>query len=473
MSHRRSPARLALLALAMLASLATSALAQATAATQAVAFVDVNVIPMDRERVLERQTVVVRDGRIAEMGPSASIAVPAGALRIDARGKYLIPGLAEMHAHIPGANASEQAMRDLMFLYVANGVTTIRGMLGAPNQLDLRKKTASGDILGPTIYVGAPSLNGQSAASAATARALVREHKAAGYDLLKLHPGLTREVYDAIAETAREVGITFGGHVSQGVGIEHTIATRQSTVDHLDGYLEGSLPDSIRRGMETGAIPFGVVVRSVDDARLRDLARRTREAGVWNVPTAYLWESFFSAEAPEDMARRPEMRYASPQAVTAWTNQKRNRMQQDAQNNVSPDDAKAYLAARRRILKALGDAGAPLLMGTDSPQMFNVPGFALHREIGLMVEAGLTPYQVLESGTRNVATYAERDLKLDGRFGTVAVGNRADLMLLDGNPLTDIANVSRRSGVMVRGRWVSGQEIERGLEEIAGRLRGN
>lgn len=456
--------------LALLAGSASAASAQATPAAQPVAFVNVNVIPMDRDRVIERQTVIVLDGRIAAMGPAASVAVPAGARRIEAGGKYLIPGLAEMHAHIPGASASEQTMRDLMFLYVANGVTTIRGMLGAPNQLELRTKTASGEILGPTIFVGAPSLNGQSAASPDAARALVRAHKTAGYDLLKLHPGLTRESYDAIAETAREVGITFAGHVSQAVGIDHTISTRQSTVDHLDGYLEGAMPDSIRRGMESGSVPFGVAVRSVDDAKLRELARRTREAGVWNVPTAFLWESFFSAEPPEEMARRPEMKYASPQAVTAWSNQKRNRMQQDAQNNVSPADAQAYLAARRRILKALADAGAPLLMGTDSPQMFNVPGFALHREIALMVGAGLTPYQVLESGTRNVATYAERDLKLDGRFGTIAVGNRADLVLLDANPLADISNVARRSGVMVRGRWVPAAEIQAGLDAIAARL---
>ena len=465
-TRRISLARIVLGLAAMLAPLPGGAQQPA----RAVAFVDVTVIPMDRERVLERQTVIVRDGRIAALGPVGRTSVPAGVLRVDGRGKYLIPGLAEMHAHIPGANTTEQAMRDLMFLYVANGVTTIRGMLGAPNQLELRTKTANGSLLGPTIFVGAPSLNGQSASSPEAARRLVREHKAAGYDLLKLHPGLSREVYDAIVETAREVGITFAGHVSQNVGIEHTLATKQSTVDHLDGYLEGSLPDSIRIGMADGTVPFGVGVRSVDDAKLEDLARRTREAGVWNVPTAYLWESFFSEETPEEMAKRPEMRYASPQAVASWSNQKRNRMRADAENGVTPADSRAYLDARRRILKALGDAGAPLLMGTDSPQMFNVPGFALHREIALMVEAGLTPYQVLESGTRNVATYAKQDLKLDGRFGTVAVGNRADLMLLDGNPLEDIANVARRSGVMVRGRWLPAAELERGLEEIAARL---
>ena len=121
------------------------------------------------------------------------------------------------------------------------------------------------------------------------------------------------------------------------------------------------------------------------------------------------------------------------------------------------------------MLKALSDSGAKILMGTDSPQMFNVPGFSLQREVEVMVASGLTPYQVLESGTRNVARYAADDLKLDGAFGTVAVGNRADLVLLDANPLTDIGNLTRRSGVMVRGRWVSKAEIDKGLDELARR----
>jgi imidazolonepropionase-like amidohydrolase len=117
----------------------------------------------------------------------------------------------------------------------------------------------------------------------------------------------------------------------------------------------------------------------------------------------------------------------------------------------------------------MADAGAPLLMGTDSPQMFNVPGFALHRELRLMGEAGLTPYQVLESGTKNVGLYVERDLKQDGKFGTVAVGNWADLVLLDANPLQSLDNVTKRSGVMVRGRWVPKSEIDAGLDALAKR----
>jgi hypothetical protein len=257
------------------------------------------------------------------------------------------------------------------------------------------------------------------------------------------------------------------------VGLAHTLASRQGSIDHLDGYLEASLPAELqaRVASPTDQVPLPDVILAADAARLPSLARLTREAGVFNVPTAFLWESFFGPHTPEEMAARPEMRYASPQAVTAWSNQKRNRIQLDAQEGMTPDVAAAYLEFRRQTLKALADAGAPLLMGTDSPQMFNVPGFALHREIEVMRAAGLTPFQILESGTRNVARYAVESLRLPGEFGTVEVGRRADLILTTGNPLENVSNVGRRAGVMVRGRWIPEAEIQRGLEELAGRLR--
>ena len=163
------------------------------------------------------------------------------------------------------------------------------------------------------------------------------------------------------------------------------------------------------------------------------------------------------------------MKYAPKQWVRNWVNQKQNNVQAQANNGMTPELAKQLLAHRRKLLKMLGDAGAPLLMGTDSPQMFNVPGFALHRELRLMGESGLTPYQVLESGTKNVGLYVERDLKQDGKFGTVAVGNWADLVLLDANPLQSLDNVTKRSGVMVRGRWVPKSEIDAGLAALAAR----
>jgi imidazolonepropionase-like amidohydrolase len=164
------------------------------------------------------------------------------------------------------------------------------------------------------------------------------------------------------------------------------------------------------------------------------------------------------------------MKYAPRQWVNGWVNQKRNRDNAVRQMGLSAEDAALEVRLRRQMLKMLADEGAPLLMGTDSPQMFNVPGFALHRELQVAVTAGLTPYQVLESGSKNVARYAREVLKLDGNFGTVTEGARADLVLLDANPLQDLTNLTKRAGVMVRGKWVSCEEIARGLAELEKRM---
>jgi imidazolonepropionase-like amidohydrolase len=454
------------------AVLAFAPLALSAQQSPATAFVDVTVVPIDRDRVIERQTVVVTGDRITALGPTSSVRIPAGATRIDGRGKFLMPGLAEMHAHVVGGNNPnhETINRDIMFLYVANGITAIRAMLGAPNQIPLREQLRRGEILGPTMYVSAPSLNGNSAPNPDTAAKLVRAHKAAGYDFLKIHPGLSRETYDAIVKTSREVDITWAGHVPAAVGLRHAIASRQSGVDHLDGFLEASTPDSIGVRLQTGGVSLEQLVNSVDASRFPSIANELKAAGVWSVPTMLVWENLFSqAETPEAMAARAEMKYASRQAVANYVAGKHNQIQQQRNNGVTPEIAARYLALRRQALKALADAGAPLLMGTDSPQLFMVPGFALHRELGIVSQAGLTPYQIYESGSKNIARYVADVLKQDGRFGTVAVGNRADLVLLDANPLQSVANLTRRAGVMVRGRWVSAAEIDKGLAELATR----
>ncbi len=447
--------------------------AGSTASAQTTAFVGVSVLPMDRERVLENQTVVVRDGKIASVGPAAGASIPADATRIDGRGKFLLPGLAEMHAHVPPQQGSEQVIRDIMFLYIANGVTTIRGMLGAPYQLQLRSRLASGEILGPTLYVGAPSINGNSAPDPATGARLVREHKAAGYDLLKIHPGPSRATYDSVAAVAAQVGISLGGHVPQAVGVERALEVRQATIDHLDGYLFAAVDDAMkaRIASPTDTVKPGEIFRAVTTDRMRALAKRTKEAGVWNVPTMYLWENFNSPKSAETIAQNEEMKYAPRQWVNGWINQKKNRDNAVVQAGFSPDDAALEIRLRRQMLKLLADEGAPLLMGTDSPQMFNVPGFALHRELEVAVASGLTPYQVLESGSKNVGRYTQEVLKKDGNFGTVTEGARADLVLLEANPLQDFRNLQRRAGVMVRGKWVSGEEIAKGLAELEARMK--
>jgi imidazolonepropionase-like amidohydrolase len=472
MSYPRSRAFVATAIVTTVLSLSPASAVSAQQPSETTAFVDVSVIPLDRNRTLEHQTVVVRGERIVAMGPTSSTPVPAGATRIEGRGRYLMPGLAEMHAHVVGGNNPnhEQINRDILFLYVANGITSIRAMLGAPNQLPLREQLRRGEVLGPTMYVSAPSLNGTSAPNPDTAAKLVRAHKAAGYDFLKIHPGLSRETYDAIARTAKDVGITWAGHVPAAVGLAHAIEAGQSTVDHLDGVLEAAAPDSTGVRLQSGAASFAEFINAVQPSRFASLAQQMKSAGVWSVPTILVWENLYvQSETPEAMGARAEMKYWPRQAIASYVNQKRNQVAQQQQQGITPELAARYLTLRRQALKAFADAGAPLLMGTDSPQLFMVPGFALHRELGIIAEAGVTPFQIYESGAKNVARYVATWLKQDGAFGTVAVGNRADLVLLDADPLQSVANLTKRAGVMVRGRWVSAGEIDEGLAKLAAR----
>ena len=192
---------------------------------ETVAFIGVNVVPMDREVVLSDQTVLVEDETIRTIGPRGSVTVPAGARAIDAGGQYLLPGLAEMHAHIPGRRQREGWVEEVLFLYVAKGVTTARGMLGAPCHLELRAQVANHEILGPRIFTSGPSLNGNSVDGVEQARNMVAEQAGSGYDFLKLHPGLSVDEYQAIATTAAELEIPFAGHVPEDVGLSMAFAS--------------------------------------------------------------------------------------------------------------------------------------------------------------------------------------------------------------------------------------------------------
>jgi hypothetical protein len=206
--------------------------------TAIVAFEGVTLIPMDRERLLPKQTVIVRDGRIAEIASADRLKLPSGAVRVDGRGKFLIPALAEMHAHIPGSDASDQEIARVLFMYVANGIGTIRGMLGDPRHLLLRDRAARGELISPTIYTSGPSFRGTSAPTVDVAVKMVTEQKAADYDFLKIHPGVKRDVFDALAATADKLRIRFAGHVPIEVGLARALEARYWTIDHLDGYVE-------------------------------------------------------------------------------------------------------------------------------------------------------------------------------------------------------------------------------------------
>ena len=415
------------------------------------AFVNVNVISMTSDAVDVSRTVIVEDGRIASIGPVDSIPVPEGAVVIDGTDRYLIPGLAEMHGHVPGANSAN--LERVLSLYVANGVTTVRGMLGQSSHLELRDRLARGEILGPRLVTSGPSFNGRSVSSPEDGEAMVRAQHAEGYDFLKIHPGLSRREFDAIARTANELGIPFAGHVPEDVGVPRALEAGIATIDHLDGYMETLLPANEDQSGGLGGF-FGLFIADQADAsRIEEIAAATASAGVWNVPTESLFEHVTAPwYAPGDLVNRPEMKYMPSATVEQWQTS-RDELIEDI--NYDARTAKKAVELRQKLIVALHEAGAGLLLGSDSPQIFNVPGFALHHELEYLVDAGLTPFVALQSGTVNPARFFGSEA-----FGRVVEGTDADLMLLDANPLADIGNVRRIHGVMLRGRWLPRSELD-------------
>lgn len=412
-------------------------------------FTNVNVIPMDSEQVLMDKTVIIDGDRIVDVVPSDEITLPPGATIIDGSGKYLMPGLAEMHGHVPptnpGPNApdyfDEEYVESTLFLYISAGITTVRGMLGYEDQLSLKDSVHSGAYIGPNLYLAGPSFNGNTISSPEQAAERVREHKEEGWDLLKVHPGLSLEEYDAMAETANEVGITFGGHVPAEVGVFHAIESGQITIDHVDGYV------SYLRQFEGDEM----------EEKLAEVIQLTKEHDVWVVPTMALWETIIGAADYEAMKEYDELKYI-PEAVK----QNYFSFAENPQSAYSTDSPVEHAELRTRILSEMNLEGVKILMGTDAPQLFSVPGFSIHRELPHMKAAGMSNYEIIQSGTKNVGEYfADWD-----EFGTIAEGQRADLILVNGNPLEDLSAIQDHSGVMVQGKWYSREMIDEKLAEI-------
>jgi Imidazolonepropionase and related amidohydrolases len=411
---------------------------------KSVVFSNVSVVPMTGNQVLPNHTVVITGDRITAVGPARTAKVPEGATRIDGQGKYLMPGLAEMHGHIPGGNAPREFVDNVLFLYVASGVTTVRGMQGAPGQIDLREAAKRGEIVAPNLYLAGPQFSGGSVKSAEDAIARVKQQKSEGWDLLKVQEGLSVPAYDAMAKTAKQVGIRFGGHVPDEVGLLHAMDMGQETFDHIDGYVEQ---------LDGRAKP-------VEDKALQDLVQRTKKAGAWIVPTMFVWETLQGPVTLESRTGLAELRYMPAPQVEQWTKGLDSRLKNPQYDAAQ---AKLHIDNRMKILKALQDGGARILLGSDAPQQFNVPGFSIHREMRRMADAGINAYEIVKSGTANVGQY----FKAQDSFGTIAVGQRADLILVDANPLENVSNMEKRSGVMVRGRWLPASEIDAALAKIA------
>ncbi len=431
----------------------------------ALAFRHATVLPMDREGTLHDHTVVVRDGRIAALGPSDAVAVPGDALGIDASGKFLLPGLCDMHVHItpsgPGKELDEaealHRARQFLLVFLSSGVTTVRNMAGTPSHLVLRDEVAAGDTLGPRIYCCSPILEtrftfpdlaefGQLVRTPDEARAAVLAHKKAGYDFIKVYNDIDAEIYDTIIATAREAGIPVVGHVAFQKGLKGALAARQASIEHFRSYdfaidtrADGHAPKRFEGWLY--ATP----------QRIAELAERTAEAGTWNVPTLVIERNLRTdAELAEAGAieAAPMPRWLIDNLEANWL----ENLFSGEQRQMIRDG----FGAKGAMLKALDDAGAGIMAGSDCPGCRLVPGRSLLRELELMVDAGLSPWRALRTATSAAAQFLD-----DDESGTIAPGKRADLLLLDADPLADISAVRRQSGIAVRGRWLPTEEIAR------------
>ncbi len=435
----------------------------ASEADMEIVFRNVNVIPMDKNEVLYGQDVVVKGGIITAIGQTSKVKYSREARLVDGKGKYLLPGLAEMHAHVPPVNDLER-MKDVVKLFALKGVTNIRGMLGHPMHLELRSKIQSGEILGPRFITSGPSFNGNSVKTEAAAREMVKEQKKLGYDFLKLHPGLTKENFAAMVLAAREVDIPFAGHVSYDVGVWRAIEAGYATIDHLDGFVESLVPgiENIRE-QEIGI--FGLFIADkADESRIQKLMDSLRANKIWVVPTQALAERWFHPGRTADaLSKETEMKYMDPATVDNWIKAKENLL-----NNPNYDANKAnqLIAVRRKLIAACNRNGVDLLLGSDAPQVFDVPGFSTHHELRYLVDAGLTPYEALKTGTVNAGKFLKRD-----DIGVIKQDAVADLILLHGNPLEDINQTWNIEGVMLGQVWMSKTYIDAELKKLESKIR--
>ena len=440
-----------------------------------VAFVNVNVIPMDRERVLRNQTVIVRNGAIVQIGDTKHIRIARDVQKIDATGKYLIPGLTDMHVHLFSDDEFPDALAEDEFkIMLAYGVTTIRLMTGTPEQLVLRAKSANGEILAPTIYAASPQFTGRKSTNAyvvtneAEARAAVVKSKQDGYDFIKVTTYLAPEVYEAIADEARKQNIRVVGHAdSRSVGLQRALKAEQQ-IEHLDSYLEALLPETAPvQGSVSDIYLYNPKnwesIDYLDENKIPEIARATVQANPFFTPTLHLFKfTFGKGRSAESFLAQPDIRFYPKKTVDFWMGVSKKYL-----STAAPiEKREKYIAIRNKLVKAIYDAGGRVMAGSDTPEWLMLYGYTLHLEMIDLRDAGLSNYAALEAATRNPALF----FGTSDKTGTIAIGKRADLVLLDANPLDDIANTQKRTGVMLKGKYYTQAEMNKWLDEIAPRF---
>ncbi len=420
---------------------------------------NIHVVDVRNGTIVENQQIVIDSGKIHSI--TDRVKDPRSYNNyMDGEGQYILPGLSEMHAHIPSPPTSQTRIEETLFLYLSNGITTIRGMLGHSLHLYLKKKVAQNQILSPRIFTSSPSLNGNSVRTPEEAREKVEAYAKAGYDFLKIHPGIKLEVFEELVATAKEKGIPYAGHVPVDVGINRALESGYATIDHVDGFLEGLVPvEADVNPEENGFFGFRFTALA-DTSKIGDLVRLSKEKQVWIVPTQTLFERWYAPTTADEMLSQPEMKYMPVATRDMW--RKRKIQSTGPESDFDSVLWVDFTEIRRKLIKSIQEEGHGLLLGSDAPQIFNVPGFSIHHEMETMLNAGLSPLEIIQSGTINVAAY----LGMTDTFGEIKPGLEADMLFVKQNPLEDLKALKDIGGVMIKGYWVSKEEIDRRLKEI-------
>lgn len=413
-----------------------------------VAFTSVNVVPMDAPRVLRDQTVIVRGRTIERLGASSDVTVPAGARVIEGRGKYLMPGLADMHTHL--------RWEEDLALYVARGVTTVRNMWGAPLHLDWRARITKGDWIGPTLYTAGPIVDGDDPDHDGSyviqrpeeAARLIDLHVRAGYDFIKVYNSVPSAVYDPLVAAAKAAKLPVGGHVPSAVGMARAATVGQVSIEHMNAF-----PEALQREGSPVAGKFGgeakrQKIEHVDRAKIPVLVGLLKAKGTFVCPTRTVMDQFGSAEDRSAHLKRPEMRYVPSFEKAVWA----------PSRELPPAVAAAQqrsVAFADEMIRALHQGGVRLVVGTDVGNPFVMAGYSVHDELRHFVRLGMTPFEALKAAT----TRAAELMGAKPETATLAPHQKADLVLVDGDPLDDVANAAAIRGVMVHGKWLGEAEI--------------